>query len=858
MRAMVLFLLALFVQVATASEEVSINQLRQWAEQGDANAQLILGDRYVEGKHVPKNTSEALKWYRRSADQGNANAQFALGYMHEKGEGVPQNDSEALKWFRKSADQGDAVAQNAIGDGYGEGKGMPQSDAEALKWYRKSADQGYFWSQISMGDMFQLGRGVRKDNDEAKRWYRVAADNPRANEENKKTANERIENIHRYDAYWQDARHVRALAEKGDWAAQLALASAYELGTKGLPKNNTEAEKWYLKAANQGGAEAQIALAEHFRSLGNKTKAISWYRKAADQRSGDAAEMLWLTYALGGKDVEKNSHEAKKWFDKAVEWGSTTALDFMAKCYEADADVIARLRKALSSPWLCQGIRLDYAEAASWYRKLGEDGILELGDYYLQGKGVTQDDAEAYKSYRAAFDSSNRFEAAAAAARLGFMYALGRGVKQDSAEALRWWDQLKKLLSDDDREDCYANGGFCVKVADAVKLFGQASLASITIPRSAMPKSIVQALDAAPKDQVAPSLILVDGNRRDIVQGELHLSGQASDASGIAEVTVNGQHIAFAQDGAFSYKRFFPLGQTVIEFKATDIHGNTATQKVTVIRQAAATQIATDEPELTPPLAKARQNPNALALIVGVQDYRNAPQARWAAQDAAMFYDFAQRSLGIPAGNIKLLTGEQANRSGMLVALKTWLAPMVSPGKSQVYVYFAGHGLAASEGDKAYLLPQDGDPSLLEDTALDRQRLFDEIAKVKPLSTTVFLDTCYSGGARGGDGTLVANARPVMIKSKAATLPPGFMQFSASSGDQLAHSHPSQQHGLFSYYLMRGLSGEADANRDNKLTAGELQDYVQAKVKRMALTQGRPQEPELIGDRERVIANWGR
>jgi hypothetical protein len=355
-----------------------------------------------------------------------------------------------------------------------------------------------------------------------------------------------------------------------------------------------------------------------------------------------------------------------------------------------------------------------------------------------------------------------------------------------------------------------------------------------------------------------PSLSFDRGSTQTISQGDLLIQGSATDPSGIAEVTVDGKAIEFSANGAFSLKRFFPLGETVLEIAATDIQGNRATQKLTVIRQAAATQIAADEPALTPPPAKTRPNPNALALIVGVEDYRNAPQARWAAQDAAMFYDFAQRSLGIPAGNIKLLTGEQANRSGMLVALKTWLAPMVTPGKSQVYVYFAGHGLAASEGDKAYLLPQDGDPSLLEDTALDRQRLFDEIAKVKPLSTTVFLDTCYSGGARGGDGTLVANARPVMIKSKAATLPPGFMQFSAASGDQLAHSHPSQQHGLFSYYLMRGLSGEADANRDNKLTAGELQDYVQAKVKRMALTQGRPQEPELIGDRERVIANWGR
>jgi hypothetical protein len=57
---------------------------------------------------------------------------------------------------------------------------------------------------------------------------------------------------------------------------------------------------------------------------------------------------------------------------------------------------------------------------------------------------------------------------------------------------------------------------------------------------------------------------------------------------------------------------------------------------------------------------------------------------------------------------------------------------------------------------------------------------------------------------------------------------------------------------------MRGLGGEADANKDAKLTAGELQDFVHAKVQRIAMTTGRAQSPDLIGDRERVIVQWAR
>ncbi|MDP2786498.1 MAG: caspase family protein [Pseudomonadota bacterium] len=481
------------------------------------------------------------------------------------------------------------------------------------------------------------------------------------------------------------------------------------------------------------------------------------------------------------------------------------------------------------------GVRKDATEAVKWYRKAAEQGNAEaqynLGIMYTNGRGVRQDATEAVDWYRKAAEQGN----ASAQFGLGLFYAEGEGVRQDAAEAVKWY---RMALANPGLDDAF-------KQATQTLLDGQLAVAPQTR------KSVFT-------DREPPTLHVDHGTTQTITQGDLLIQGSATDSSGIAEVTVDGKAVEFAANGAFSLKRFFPIGETILKITATDIHGNRATQKLTVIRQAAATQIAVDEPELTPPPAKTRQNPNALALIVGVEDYRNAPKARWAARDAAVFYDYAQRSLGIPAGNIKLLTGEQANRTGMLAALKTWLAPMVTPGKSQVYVYFAGHGLASADGRATYLIPQDGDPGLLEDTALDRERLIDEIARVKPLSMTLFLDTCYSGGARGGEGTLVEDTRGIMVKSRAASRFPGLMQFSAASNNQLAHSHPSQQHGLYSYYLMRGLGGEADANRDNKLTAGELQDYVQEKVKRMSMTQGRAQEPELMGDREKVIAIWSK
>ena len=84
----------------------------------------------------------ALHEWRPLAEQGDADAQYNLGVMYENGRGVPQNDAEAVKWYRKAAEQGLASAQNNLGLMYANGRGVPQNDAEAVKWYRKAAEQG--------------------------------------------------------------------------------------------------------------------------------------------------------------------------------------------------------------------------------------------------------------------------------------------------------------------------------------------------------------------------------------------------------------------------------------------------------------------------------------------------------------------------------------------------------------------------------------------------------------------------------------------------------------------------------------------------------------------------------------------
>ncbi|AAX88369.1 TPA: tetratricopeptide repeat protein [Haemophilus influenzae] len=78
------------------------------AEQGNAEAQLMLGVMYARGIGVKQDDFEAVKWYRQAAEQGYANAQAILGFSYLLGQsGVQVNKSLAKEWFGKACDNGD-------------------------------------------------------------------------------------------------------------------------------------------------------------------------------------------------------------------------------------------------------------------------------------------------------------------------------------------------------------------------------------------------------------------------------------------------------------------------------------------------------------------------------------------------------------------------------------------------------------------------------------------------------------------------------------------------------------------------------------------------------------------------------
>jgi len=119
-----------------------IKNIVKHAEQGNANAQNLVGEMYFLGKGVKQDYQEAAKWYRKAAEQGDANAQYNLGFMYENGQGVIQDRKEAAKWYRMAAEAGYAYAQNNLGLLYENGQGVLKDDIMAYALFTLAAVQG--------------------------------------------------------------------------------------------------------------------------------------------------------------------------------------------------------------------------------------------------------------------------------------------------------------------------------------------------------------------------------------------------------------------------------------------------------------------------------------------------------------------------------------------------------------------------------------------------------------------------------------------------------------------------------------------------------------------------------------------
>ena len=151
------------------------DRLRNAALKGDPAAAYEIGLRFAEGKNVPVNYDEAVKWYERAALAGVTPAIFRLGTFYEKGLGVKKNPETARRYYMQAAERGNAKAMHNLAVFDADGGGQGPNYKSAVQWFRKAADHGVADSQFNLGILYARGIGVEQNLAESFKWFSLAA-----------------------------------------------------------------------------------------------------------------------------------------------------------------------------------------------------------------------------------------------------------------------------------------------------------------------------------------------------------------------------------------------------------------------------------------------------------------------------------------------------------------------------------------------------------------------------------------------------------------------------------------------------------------------------------------------------------
>ena len=449
----------------------SLTTLQRIAEQGNANAQFTLGQKYEQGDGVPKNDQQAIKWYRKAAEQDDCDAQFSLARLYEEGtKTIPQSYKQAITWYKRAAEQGDPEAQLSLGRMYETGhEEFPANITEAIHYYKDAAKQG------STEAMRQLAHIYEKMDDaqNAIYWYEQIRYERRITRNlDEATAQHHLGNLYEHGQvvakdYAQAIHWYQKSAANKHFDSYFSLSKLYATSA-GVTQNTQQAKEWLHKAvavAEDGWDFHKIGDA--FKALHDYPNAILCYEKAAEENDVDSHLSLSQLYATD-EGITQDTQQAKEWLHKAVAVAE----------YSWDFRKIGDAFKALH----------DYPNAVRCYEKAAEehdvDSHFSLSELYAIGEGVTQnaqqakewlhkavavaeddwdfdrigDALQALHDYpnailcyqkaatqanEAAFDTlmhlASREENVIAQCALGELYQTGQGVKKDYAQAVHWF-----------------------------------------------------------------------------------------------------------------------------------------------------------------------------------------------------------------------------------------------------------------------------------------------------------------------------------------------------------------------------------------------------------------------------------
>jgi TPR repeat protein len=340
---------------------------RKAADMGNAEAQTRFAEALFDGRGVARDPAGSRAWLEKAARQGNARAECELGVMLTSGLDIAQDRANGLRHLQAAAILGDGYAEDYLGQLAESGLTGDPSLSEAYMHYLKASEMGSAWGAYNVARMHERGIGVYKNPSEALRWYM-------------KVASMRGPELLNQ---WSDLRSEAAAIT----GANFRIGDMYADGN-GVPKDASEAERWYQHGVDMASAGAQagwltadVYLANaYLQSKGvplEYGEAMHWMQDAAEYGNRQAQVNLGSMYR-DGQGTPQNYGEAMYWYRKAADRGSAVAEWMIGRLYFDGKGVIR-----------------DFTEAATWFRKATAEGLpvaqWDLGMMYYRGYGVSKD-----------------------------------------------------------------------------------------------------------------------------------------------------------------------------------------------------------------------------------------------------------------------------------------------------------------------------------------------------------------------------------------------------------------------------------------------------------------------------------
>ena len=237
---------------------------------------------------------------------------------------------------------------------------------------------------------------------------------------------------------------------------------------------------------------------------------------------------------------------------------------------------------------------------------------------------------------------------------------------------------------------------------------------------------------------------------------------------------------------------------------------------------------------------------NTFVVIISNEDYKHEEPVPFAKNDGEVFKIYCQKTLGIPESNISFVPNATLNEMSYEI---DHLAEVLNAydGTARAIIYYTGHGMPDESSKEAYLLPVDG-YSKKPSSGMSTKELYSRLGSMNTNSIIVFLDACFSGARR--DGKMLASSRGVALKVNSDPVGDNTVVFSAAQGNETAYPYKSQQHGMFTYYVLDKMQQSGGCT-----TLGELSDYVTTNVKRRSVVENKKsQTPSVVASSKN--SNW--